>query len=64
MLKQVVRTFNRTSLELKLQNQQAHLRRCGSFNRTSLELKLLLNFVSLISIFTFNRTSFGIETGS
>ena len=52
------RSFNRTSLELKLCNDYALGARHRPFNRTSLELKpLMSNALSLSPRLTFNRTS-------
>ena len=50
-------TFNRTSLELKLDVETGLAKMDVVFNRTSLELKHLNNILSDRVLFTFNRTS-------
>ena len=49
-------TFNRTILELKLQERTPILVGCGSFNRTILELKQWISWQIPDQEITFNRT--------
>ena len=49
--------FNRTSVELKLQNMVAVLNGGHWFNRTSVELKLMTRNSQTLSASGFNRTS-------
>ena len=50
-------TFNRTSMESKLNSTPGMSRKKFTFNRTSMESKLLVSHSFLIGSKTFNRTS-------